>query len=68
LAKPKKPRPTSYPILAKPSSAPLQLVNPNAARIDVYSDIHMVCVPTDRHESAIRQFGANTIDLEAIAG
>ena len=29
--------------------------------------MHMVCVPADRDESPVRQFGANTIDLEAIA-
>ena len=66
-AKPKKSRPTSYPIPVEASSAPLQLVNPNAAGIDVHSDMHMVCVPADRDESPVRQFGANTIDLEAIA-
>lgn len=28
--------------------APLAIVNPNAAAIDVHTDNHVVCVPADR--------------------
>ena len=66
-AKPKKSRAISFPVPVEASSAPLELVNPNAAGIDVHSDMHMVCVPADRDENPVRQFGANTVDLEAIA-
>jgi transposase len=46
---------------------PLSLVNPNAAGIDVHSDVHVVCVPADRDPEPVRKFGANTVDLHAIA-
>lgn len=56
----------------------LTILNPNAAGIDVHSDMHMVCVPVNRigpgPESAcgglppnVRRFGANSCDLVAIA-
>jgi transposase len=55
----------------------LPILNPNAAGIDVHSDMHMVCVPEDRVAPAaaaatgppahVRRFGANTCDLNAIA-
>src|SRR6516162_9367509 len=38
-----------------------------APGIDVHCDMHMVCVPADRDPEAVRRFGANTCDLEAIA-
>ena len=57
----------SFPVPVEASSTPLELVNPNAAGIDVHSDMHMVCVPADRDGNPVRQFGANTVDLEAIA-
>ena len=66
-AKPKKSRATSVPIPVDTSSAPLELINPDAAGIDVHSDMHMVCVPADRDDNPVRQFGANTVDLAAIA-
>ena len=66
-AKPKKSRAMSVPVPVEASSAPLRLINPNAAGIDVHSDMHMVCVPADRDQNPVRQFGANTADLEAIA-
>src|SRR5262245_15492580 len=60
---------------ARPS--PLPVLNPNAAGIDVHSDMHMVCVPADRVAPApaeaaaapanVRRFGANSCDLAAIA-
>ena len=74
---PKKPRKTrakpndsharSLPVDVPTSSAPLKLINPDAAGIDVHSDMHMVCVPADREAKPVRQFGANTADLHEIA-
>ena len=43
------------------------VINPDAAGIDVHSDMHMVCVPADRETNPVRQFGANTADLQEIA-
>ena len=48
------------------SPVALPIVNPNAAGIDVHSDMHMVCVPPDRAADRVRQFGANTADLQEI--
>lgn len=60
-------------------SAPVMtILNPNAAGIDVHSDMHMVCVPAQTVESSapseagglpahVRRFGANSCDLLAIA-
>src|SRR5687767_1370927 len=52
----------------------MPVLNPNAAGIDVHSDMHMVCVPADRVPAAtaggpghVRRFGANSCDLAAIA-
>jgi transposase len=56
----------------------MTILNPNAAGIDVHSDMHMVCVPADRVSSPadadsggmpahVRRFGANSCDLRAIA-
>jgi transposase len=51
-----------------PASTPeLSLINPDAAGIDVHSDMHMVCVPAGRDANPVRQFGANTADLQEIA-
>jgi transposase len=47
---------------------PLAVQHPDAAGIDVHSDMHMVCVPADRDPEPVRRFDANTCDLEAIAG
>src|SRR5262249_44643207 len=63
----KKSRAKSFPVPVEASSATLELLNPNAAGIDVHSNMHMVCVPANRDQNPVRQFGANTIDLEAIA-
>ena len=72
--KPRKPKePTrprvrrSLPVPVPASSAVLSVVNPDAAGIDVHSDMHMVCVPADR--DAPTQYGgsgANTADLQEI--
>jgi transposase len=65
--KPNKPRARSLPVPVPASSAALSVVNPDAAGIDVHSDMHMVCVPADRDANPVRQFGANTADLREIA-
>ncbi len=44
-----------------------ELINPNAAGVDIGSKEHWACVPTDRAEKKIRQFGTFTSDLEAMA-
>jgi len=64
--KPKKSRRKSLPVPVPTFSAPLHVINPDAAGIDVHSDMHMVCVPADREANPVRQFGANTADLEEI--
>ena len=65
--KPSKPRARSLPVPVPTSSAALTVVNPDAAGIDVHSNMHMVCVPADREANPVRQFGANTADLHEIA-
>jgi hypothetical protein len=65
-AKSRKRRERSIRIRVRASTVPLQLVNPDAAGIDVHSDMHMVCVPADRDADPVRQFGANTADLHEI--
>ena len=66
-AKPKKSRERSHLVPVPASSAGLSVVNPDAAGIDVHSNMHMVCVPVDRDVNPVRQFGANTADLQEIA-
>ena len=61
-----KPRTSSLPVPVPASSAPLPVLNPDAAGIDVHSNMHMVCVPADRDAASVRQFGANTADLQEI--
>ncbi|MBZ0243223.1 MAG: IS110 family transposase, partial [Bacteroidales bacterium] len=43
------------------------IINPNAAGIDISSVDIVVCVPQDRDDNNIRTFGAFTCDLEEIA-
>jgi transposase len=45
----------------------LEMINPNAAGIDVASEEMWVCVPADRAELNVRKFGAFTCDLYEIA-
>src|ERR1041385_7170212 len=45
----------------------LQHVNLNAAGIDVGSDRHLIAVPEGRDDVAVREFGAFTADLHALA-
>jgi transposase len=59
-------RERSLPVPVLTSTAALNVVNPDAAGIDVHSDMHMVCVPADRDADSVRQFGANTTDLHEI--
>ena len=56
----------SLPVPVPVSAAALHVINPDAAGIDVHSDMHMVCVPADRDANPVRQFGANTADLQEI--
>jgi hypothetical protein len=62
----------------RPQAPILTVLNPNAAGIDVHSDMHMVCVPAQSVEPSapnetgglpanVRRFGANSCDLGAIA-
>jgi transposase len=53
----------------KASALPVELkhVNLDAAGIDVGSDRHMVAVPVGRDEVSVREFGAFTSDLQALA-
>lgn len=44
-----------------------ELINPNAAGIDIGSREHWVCVPAGRTKNNVRKFGAFTGDLEAMA-
>jgi transposase len=62
--KPSKPRERSVPVPA--SAAALSIINPDAAGIDVHSNMHMVCVPADRDVNPVHQFGANTADLHEL--
>jgi transposase len=66
-AKPNKSRARSLAVPVPASAAALNIINPDAAGIDVHSDMHMVCVPADRDANPVRQFGANTADLQEIA-
>ncbi len=65
--KPKKSPQRSIPVPVPASTAALNVINPDAAGIDVHSNMHMVCVPADRDANPVRQFGANTADLHEIA-
>jgi transposase len=46
---------------------PMQVVNPNAAGIDVGSEEHFVAVPPDRDPEPVRSFGCFTADLQDLA-
>jgi transposase len=72
-------KPQPKPLRPLREQAPiLTILNPNAAGIDVHSDMHMVCVPvasvvpSASSEAGglpahVRRFGANSCDLVAIA-
>ncbi len=70
------PRPVGRP--RREPAVPLVVRNPDAAGIDVHSDMHMVCVPAapltapadnpgESLPANVRKFGANSCDLLAIA-
>jgi len=44
-----------------------KVVHPNAAGIDIASQMHYVAVPPDRDENPVRKFGSFTADLHEIA-
>lgn len=45
----------------------LRLLRPNAAGIDIASEIHYVAVPPDRSDEPVRSFGSFTDDIHKIA-
>ena len=49
------------------STSPLDMIQCNAAGIDIGADQHWVCVPADRDTPSVRQFGPFTPDLYALA-
>ncbi len=57
-AKPNDSHPRSLPVAVPTSSAPLTLINPDAAGIDVHSNMHMVCVPADRDANPVKSSAA----------
>src|SRR5690606_36463654 len=62
-------KPASRRATPRRSPTPMTAVHPDAAGIDVHSDLHVVCVPAGRDPDGldVRSFGANTADLLAIA-
>lgn len=52
----------------KPDVLSMPIVHPNAAGIDISATMHAVAVPPDRDEVSVREFGAFTEDLHALAG
>jgi transposase len=71
----KNPPPDPEPRPPREHPPAMTVLHPNAAGIDVHSDMHMVCVPADRvpvsppgdTPAHVRRFGANSCDLHAIA-
>lgn len=51
----------------KRRDARVHVINPNAAGIDVGSELHVVAVPPDRDTEPVRSFGCFTADLNALA-
>jgi transposase len=47
--------------------ARVQVINPNAAGIDVGSEVHYVAVPPDRDPEPVRSFNCFTADLNSLA-
>jgi transposase len=46
---------------------PFEVINPNAAGIDVGASEMWVCVPGENEQERVRSFGTDTVELEAIA-
>jgi transposase len=53
--------------LKKMKKNAFRLLRPNAAGIDVASEIHYVAVPADRSDTPVRSFGSFTDDIHEIA-
>ena len=51
----------------KSKSENFQLIRPNAAGIDIATEMHYVAVPSDRDEEPVRKFGSFTDDLHQLA-
>lgn len=49
------------------NSGVFELLRPNAAGIDIASQMHYVAVPSDRDEQSVRKFGSFTDDLHEMA-
>ena len=62
-------RPATRRTTPRDTPATLETAHPDAAGIDVHSDLHVVCVPAGRDPEGrdVRSFGANTADLVALA-
>jgi len=52
---------------AKIAKATIDLVRPNAAGIDIASEVHYVSVPDNRDSPSVRKFGSFTEDLHKMA-
>lgn len=51
----------------KRAKSKLEIMNPNAAGIDIGSSVHYVCVPEERDEQRVQKFSCFTEDLHNIA-
>ncbi len=51
----------------KKAKSKLEIMNPNAAGIDIGSSVHYVCVPEERDEQRVQKFSCFTEDLHNIA-
>ncbi len=51
----------------KKAKSKLEIVNPNAAGIDIGSAVHYVCVPEGGDEQRVQKFGCFTEDLHNLA-
>ena len=49
------------------NSGAFELMHPNAAGIDIASQMHYIAVPMDRAEQSVRKFGSFTEDLHESA-
>lgn len=52
---------------AKGSKTTMDFIHPNAAGIDIASEVHYVSVPEDRDDQSVRKFGSFTEDLHKMA-
>ena len=54
-------------IMVSSHASPLDIIQLNAAGIDIGADDHWVCVPSERDKQSVRRFGCFTPDLCALA-